>query len=344
VKIKNNIIGPGAQCYLIAEISHNHQGDEAEVSKLIAAAAASGVSAVKFQKRDNTTLFMPDFYNKPYLNSNSFGRTYGEHREFLEPKISWLRKASVQAHKSGLDFIMTVFDEESLRLCEQQLNVDAYKIQSADLTSHYLIRLVAQTGKPYFISCGAATVKEIKAAYKLCRSLSTPFCMMYAVSEYPTQDGHVNLARFTQLRQMLQTEMVGFSCHHRTIEPAVLSRALGAIAIEKHFTMDKSQKGPDHKLSMTPSDMANLNLRLTQCDVLMGKAWDSNKPIEDYREDARFKMGKCAVAARDLKKGEVLISSDICYKSPMCGHNPAHAEKLLGKILKADIKKGTPIQ
>src|SRR4051812_24247418 len=98
--------------------------------KIIRAAAQNGASAVKFQKRDNASLFLPEFYNKPYDSENSFGKTYGEHREYLEPKVQWLRKANKLAHKLGMDFIMTVFDEASLLLCERELNIDAYKIQS----------------------------------------------------------------------------------------------------------------------------------------------------------------------------------------------------------------------
>lgn len=343
MKINKNKIKPGHPCYIIAEISHNHQGKEAEVFKIIKAAAVNGASAVKFQKRDNANLFLPDFYSKLYKSENSFGKTYGEHREYLEPKISWLKKANLLAHRLNLDFIMTVFDEASLLLCEKELNVDAYKIQSADLTSHFLIEKVALTKKPYFISCGAASLDEIKATFKFCRTLSAPFCLMYAVSEYPTADQHVNLARITQLKKILKTKLIGFSCHHRDIEPAVYSRLLGTVAIEKHFTLNKLQKGPDHKLSILPKELRALRKRLTQADIFSGKNWEKDSAIENYQTDARFKMGKCAVAAKHLKKGTILDASDIRYQSPMQGNNPMEIKKVIGKKLAADVKRGRVI-
>jgi sialic acid synthase SpsE len=341
VKPVKQPVAPGAPCYLIAEISHNHQGDENEVKKIIEAAAKSGASAVKFQKRDNKTLFTEAFYNKPYENANSFGKTYGAHREFLEPKLGWLKKANSQAHQAGLDFIMTVFDTNSLALCEKELKIDKYKIQSADLTSHYLIEKIAATGKPYFISCGAASVKEIKSTYRLCKKLRTPFCLMYAVSEYPTKDAHVNLRRITYLKKSLKTGQIGFSCHHTSIEPAVFSRVLGAVAIEKHFTLNKKQKGPDHQLSLTPAELKELRKRLTAADLLMGHDWETRTSIEAYQHDARYKMGKSATVIRDLKKGDKLKEEYLRYQSPMEGSNPMQVGKLIGKPLKKAIRKGT---
>jgi sialic acid synthase SpsE len=344
VKINKNKIGAGSPCYLIAEISHNHQGKEDEAMKIIEAAAANGASAVKFQKRDNANLFLADFYNKPYKSKSSFGKTYGEHREYLEPRIAWLKKANQLAHRVKLDFIMTVFDEASLLLCEKELKIDAYKIQSADLTSHFLIEKVARTKKPYFISCGAASLSEIKATFKFCTKLKTPFCLMYAVSEYPTADEHVNLCRIVQLKKIVKTELIGFSCHHQSIEPAIYSRLLGTVAIEKHFTLNKLQKGPDHKLSLMPKELRALKERLMQADIFSGKTWTADSGIEIYQSDARYKMGKCAVAAKDLQKGSILHSSDIRYQSPMQGANPLQIKKHIGKALAKNVKKGQLIQ
>ncbi len=343
MEINKKKISSDSQCYIVAEISHNHQGKEADVLKIIKAAAKSGASAVKFQKRDNANLFLADFYHKPYLNKNSFGKTYGEHREFLEPKISWLKKANLLANKLGLDFIMTVFDEASLLLCEKELKVDAYKIQSADLTSHFLIRKVALTKKPYFISCGASSLNEIKQTYKFCKSFKTPFCLMYAVSEYPTKSGSVNLTRISQLKKILKTDVIGFSCHHQSIEPAIFSRILGAAAIEKHFTLNKKQKGPDHGLSLIPLELLHLKERLNEVDVFLGKTWKKKNVIESYQSEARYKMGKCAIAAVNLIKGKILKESDITYKSPMAGYDPLKIKKLIGKVITVNLQKGNVI-
>lgn len=343
MKINKLKVGPDLPCYIIAEISHNHQGKESEAMAIIKAAAKNGANAVKFQKRDNENLFLADFYSKEYQNVNSFGKTYGEHRTFLEPKISWLKKVNALAHKLKLDFIITVFDEASLSICEKELNVDAYKIQSSDLTNHSLIKKVAFTKKPYFISCGASSIAEIKKSYTYCKSLNTDFCLMYAVSEYPTTDEHVNLKRITQLKNILKTKHIGFSCHHKTIQPAIFSRILGAVAIEKHFTLDKSQKGPDHKLSITPTELYSLRQELDKTDLFIGFDWKENTSVESYQLDAKYKMGKCAVASKNLKKGEILKQTDIVYKSPMKGFGYLESQKFIGKPLQKNILKGQVI-
>lgn len=343
MKISKLKIGDDFPCYIIAEISHNHQGKESEAMAIINAAAKNGANAVKFQKRDNENLFLADFYSKEYQNVNSFGKTYGEHRTFLEPKISWLKKANVLAHRLKLDFIMTVFDEASLSICEKELNIDAYKIQSSDLTNHLLIKKVALTKKPYFISCGASTLAEIKKSFSFCKSLNTPFCMMYAVSEYPTADKHVNLKRITQLKNIFKTTLWGFSCHHQTIQPAIYSRILGVVAIEKHFTLNKSQKGPDHKLSITPMELYSLRQELDRVDLFSGLNWIKNTSVESYQLDAKYKMGKCAIANKNLKKGEILKQTDIVYKSPMKGLGYIESQKIIGKPLKKNFLKGEVI-
>lgn len=344
MEIKNRIINGKSPCYLIAEISHNHQGNEENALKIIREAAQSGANAVKFQKRDFKKLYSQSFYQKPYIGENSFGKTYGEHRAFLEPKIKWLKKANQLAHQLGLDFIMTVFDVASLHICEKKLDVDAYKIQSADLTSHYLIEAVASTKKPFFISCGASSFNEINETYQFCSGLNTSFCMMYAVSEYPTSNENANLKRITQLKKLLKMKNIGFSCHNEGIEPAVFARVLGVVAIEKHFTLDKTLKGPDHKLSLLSQEFELLKQKLEMVDVLMGKHYGKKNEIEIYERDARYKMGKSAMSLKNLKAGDVLKKHHIFYQSPMDGKNPLEIKKMIGKKLKQNIQKGEVIR
>jgi len=344
MQTKRKKIGPGNSCYFIAELSHNHQGDGDIALELIRQAATAGANAVKFQKRNNKTLFLPDFYNAPYDNKNSFGQTYGQHREFLEPRLEWLTEANTLAHSLGLDFIMTVFDTESLHFCEKHLSVDVYKIQSADLSFDVLIKTVANTAKPYFVSTGASTLHEIKNAYALCTALHSPFCFMYAVSAYPTPPGKINLVRFSQLRHILSAESMGYSCHYPGIEPAVYARVLGSVAIEKHFTLNKDQKGPDHKLSLLPGEFKDLVQRANEVDMMIGMPLNSDHEIEYHQQDARAKMGKSPVALKDLSAGEKLMAEDISYLSPAKGMSPIEVNKFIGKPLVKCLKKGSYIQ
>jgi sialic acid synthase len=213
MKTRFNIIDKDEPCYIIAEIGNNHQGKGEDAMQLIRAAAESGANAVKFQKRNVDTLYSNEYFGMEYNGKNSFGATYGAHRRLLEPDLSWLSVANKLAQELHLDFVVTVFDIESLLLCEEQLSIDAYKIQSGDMTNHCLIKAVANTGKPYFISSGASSLDEITASFDLCSKLQTPFIMLYAVSSYPTTANKTNLYRFKQMQKLLDTETLGLSCH-----------------------------------------------------------------------------------------------------------------------------------
>jgi sialic acid synthase len=340
MKINEKTIGMGNPCYLIAELSHNHQGEEIKALELITRARDCGFDAVKFQKRNNSTLFMPEFYQAEYTSANSFGKTYGEHRDFLEPKKGWLVECNAHAHRLGLDFIMTVFDQESLVFCEEHLKIDAYKIQSADLTNIPLIQAVAATGKPYFISCGASSLNEIKEAYHCCLEQDTPFVLMYAISSYPTPRENLNLSRIPFLKKALETEVIGYSCHFLTNEASLLARTLGANVIERHFTLDKSQKGPDHKLSATPDEISVLVGELSRIDQSLGLTYHKPEEIESYQLDSRYKMGKCAVAKHNLEVNDVLTESDVIYQSPAKGLTPLQLISYLNKPVKNRVKAG----
>lgn len=330
-------------CYIIAEIGHNHQGEEALAIELVKAAAESGVNAVKFQKRSNKNLYSDAFYQSEYSSKNSFGKTYGEHREFLEPKLEWLLKIIELTHNLKMDFIMTVFDIESLEFCEKYLTVDAYKIQSADLTYLGLIEKVIKTQKPFFISCGASTITEIEESYNFCASKTSNFCLLYAISAYPCSIEQLNLKRITQLQQTLNCPIIGYSCHYSENTAAEYARLLGVSVIEKHFTLNNSFKGPDHHFSSTPAQMKALVKKLEDIDKMSGKIFDKNEQIESYQTNARYKMGKSAVAKTTLEAGKILEENDIIYKSPAEGINPMQIRAYLGKELRSRIEMGENI-
>src|SRR6476659_3042899 len=143
----------GSDCYVIAEIGHNHQGDVERAKQLIHAAAECGCNAVKFQKRSNRTLYTREFYEQPYDNEFSFGRTYGEHREALELSADEYRELQDYSRAAGLTFFATAFDFESADFLAS-LDTPAFKLASGDLRNTPLLRYVAAFGKPMLISTG----------------------------------------------------------------------------------------------------------------------------------------------------------------------------------------------
>src|SRR5687767_7800732 len=146
-------------CYVIAEIGHNHQGSLEKARELFREAKLAGAHAVKLQKRDNRGLYTNAAYNKPYDNENSFGATYGEHREFLEFGLAEYRALQEYARELGIDFFATAFDLESADFLAS-LDMPAYKIASGDLKSTPLLKYVARRGKPMVISTGGAFIED----------------------------------------------------------------------------------------------------------------------------------------------------------------------------------------
>src|SRR5207253_1402498 len=163
-RIGTHDIGDHAKCYVIAEIGHNHQGSVEKARELFREAQLSGAHAVKLQKRDNRGLYTRSAYNKPYDNENSFGATYGEHREFLEFGAKEYRELQAYARQLGVDFFSTAFDVASADFLAE-LDVPAYKIASGDLKSIPLLKHVARMGKPIVVSTGGALLEDVQRAY-----------------------------------------------------------------------------------------------------------------------------------------------------------------------------------
>ena len=161
IRIGTREIGDHTKCYVIAEIGHNHQGSLEKAREMFREAKLAGADAVKLQKRDNRGLYTKAAYDKPYDNENSFGATYGEHREFLEFGASQYRELQAYAKELGVDFFATAFDIASAEFLHD-FDMPAYKLASGDLKSTPLLKFVAALGKPLIISTGGATIEDVQ--------------------------------------------------------------------------------------------------------------------------------------------------------------------------------------
>lgn len=322
-------------CYVIAEIGHNHQGNLDMAKKMIKAAAAMGASAVKFQKRDNITLYTKAMYSKPYDNENSYGSTYGEHREFLEfgmPEYVALKKC---ADENDVELMSTAFDEKSVDFLEE-LGISSYKIASGDLTNTPLLEYIARRGKPVFVSTGAGSLEEIRIAYKAITHHHDQVCLLHCTAGYPTEYENLNLRAIVTLKEAFPEAVIGYSGHDIGILAPVIAYMLGATVIEKHFTLNRAWKGTDHKFSLEPTGMHKMVRDLHRVDISLG---DGIKVVQDFERDARSKMGKSLYAARDLAAGTVLAREHIALKSPGGGVLPYRLEEFIGRRLARDIKE-----
>ena len=237
LKIGSTIINDDSDCYVIAEVGHNHQGNLEKAKELFMAAKRAGVNAVKLQKRDNKTLFTKEAYEKPYDNPNSFGATYGAHREFLEfgwPEYKELKKF---AEDLELDFFSTAFDISSADFLER-LDVPAYKLASGDLKTLPLLKHVARFGKPMIMSTGGATLNDVRRAYEAVKPINSKICFMQCTGGYPPEWHELNLLVIDTLRKEFPDIVIGFSSHDSGIAMAIAGYMLGSRIIEKHFTLN----------------------------------------------------------------------------------------------------------
>lgn len=327
--IGDHLINDGSDCYVIAEIGHNHQGSLEKCKELFLAAKNAGVTAVKLQKRDNKSLFTKEAYNKAYDNPNSYGATYGEHREFLEFGWSEYVELKRYAKELGLDFFSTAFDIPSADFLEK-LDVPAYKFASGDLRTIPLLKHVARFGKPMIMSTGGASLDDIRRAYEAVMPINNHVCIMQCTGGYPPEWHELNLKVIDTLRREFPDIVIGFSSHDSGIAMSIAGYMLGARIIEKHFTLNRAMKGTDHAFSLEPAGMTKMIRDLQRLKLALG---DGKKIIFSSEKVPITKMGKSLVAKRNLPQGHIISDDDIAMKSPGGGLPPHEWDNLLGMQL-----------
>jgi sialic acid synthase len=320
-------IGDHAPCYVIAEIGHNHQGSLEKARELFREAKLAGAHAVKLQKRHNRGLYTRAAYEKPYDNENSFGATYGEHREFLEFGKEEYVALQAYAKELGVDFFATAFDIASADLLES-LNMPAYKIASGDLKSLPLLKHVAAFGKPMIVSTGGALLEDVKRAYDAILPINRKLAILQCTAGYPAAFEELDLRVISTYRDHFPQAVVGFSSHDNGIAMPLAAYMLGARIVEKHFTLNRAMKGTDHAFSLEPVGLRKMVRDLDRTFKAMG---DGKKKLYDSERAPIIKMGKSLVVARNLPSGHVIGAKDVVMKSPGGGIPPYDLDKVIGR-------------
>jgi sialic acid synthase len=333
MKIGNITIGDSSPCYVIAEIGQNHQGDLDLCQKIFREAAACGVQAVKLQKRSNRELFTKVAFDEVYNSENSFARTYGEHREFLEFNHDEFASLANFARELGVHFHCTAFDATSLDFLVE-LGVDAIKIASGDVVNMPLMERASNSGIALIVSTGAATFEDVAAAQKLLSQGRSPFALLQCTSAYPARFDELNLTVVQSYRNAFPDTVIGFSSHDNGTAMPLLAYALGARIIEKHFTVDRTLKGTDQAFSLSPSGMNRLCKDLNRAQAAMG---DGAKVVYESELGPIRKQRKSIVAARDLPSGTVLSLTDVALKIPNRGLLPSRMSSIIGRRLNVNL-------
>lgn len=333
-------ISDDSDCYVIAEIGHNHQGSLDQCKKLFKAAKAAGADCVKLQKRNNRALFTKEIYDAPYNSENAYAATYGAHREFLEFGRDEYVALQKYAKELEITFTSTAFDFPSADFLAE-LDMPAYKMASGDVTNIPLLKYVAKLGKPMVVSTGGATLDEVKRAYDAIMPINKQLCIMQCTSGYPPTFEELNLKVIQTYRDAFPDIVIGFSAHDSGIAMSLAGFMLGARMIEKHFTLNRASKGTDHSFSLEPHGLEKMVRDLKRARIAFGDGIKRRYPSED---PPLFKMAKKIVAARDLPAGHIITEQDLAYKCPADGLPPYMNDQVIGKRLVTALKEDQNVE
>lgn len=341
IRLENKVIGEGQDAIIIAEAGINHNGDLKTAKKMIDAAGTAGADIIKFQTFRTEGLIADRKLEYAYVeNGREKKETQFEMFKRLELPFEWHMELKEHAESKGIIFLSTPGDEECADFLDG-LGIAGFKIGSDDLTNSRLIRHIAAKNKPVIISTGMSLMGEIEDAVGAFYSTGNRnLILLHCSSEYPAILEHANLKVIQTLREKFNVP-VGFSDHTEGISAAVVAVALGACMIEKHFTLDKSMKGPDHSFSSDPNELRELVNACREAGKSLGKPEKSLTQEEVHMR----KIGrKTIVAARLIRKGAKISSADLAFKR--CngiGFEPKFYDKIIGKSVNKDIKQDEPI-
>jgi sialic acid synthase len=335
LKIGKLVVNDDSDCFVTAEIGHNHMGDLKVAKEMIKVAKECGADAVKLQKRNNLTLFSSEILNQPYDHPNSYGATYGEHREYLEFDKSQYQELIDYSKELDILFFSTAFDQESADFLEE-LNIDMYKMASADLKNLPLLEHVAKFNKPMILSTGGAKIEDVRRAYDTVSAINNNFAILQCTAAYPCDFEELDLKVIETYREMFPNTLIGLSDHDNGIAMAPVAYVLGARFIEKHFTLNRANKGTDHAFSLEPTGLRKMVRDLRRTKIALG---DGVKKQYEKEKKPLLKMEKSLFTKTRLDKGHVLTIEDISYKIPGDGISPFQMDEVLGKSLVNDLPK-----
>lgn len=336
--------------YLIGEIGQNHNGS-VDIAKLIVDGAAreveeqlfglhlKGMDAVKLTKRDLRYELSDSQMNRPYTGPNSFGPTYGEHREVLELNDEQHFEVYKYAKEQGLDFVETLCAPSCLSMLKL-FSPDRLKVASRDLTNLPLLEALAETKIPMIVSTGMAGQKELDDALEAITRFHNNVSILHCVSEYPTKPKNVNLNTIAFLQKHYSDYDIGYSDHTVGISVPIAAVAMGATIIEKHITLDRRMKGTDQAGSLGPDGLNRMVRDIRALELSMG---EEKIFLADGVESAKHKLERSVASIRDLKKGDILSEKDIHLLSPGDGIKWANRATLIGKKAAKDIAKNEVI-
>jgi N,N'-diacetyllegionaminate synthase len=325
---------------IIAEAGVNHNGDYENAKKLIIAASNAGADYVKFQtfKADKLVSKAAKKADYQLINSNDNGDTQYEMLKQLEMPEAWYYELIKYANHCGIKFLSTGFDEESIDFLES-LSIDFFKIPSGEITNKPFLKHIARKGKPIILSTGMANLEEISDAIRVLNENGishNELTVLHCNTEYPTPMSDVNLKAMCLLKDEFKIN-IGYSDHTLGIEVPIAAVAMGAKVIEKHFTLDKKMKGPDHKASLDPDELKAMVYAIRNIEKAIAGS--------GIKEASQSEMKNMQVARKSIhlnnfiSAGNFIQEKDLIMKRPGTGISPMQIDLVLGKKVARDLQE-----
>ncbi|MCR5669025.1 MAG: N-acetylneuraminate synthase family protein [Lachnospiraceae bacterium] len=341
IRIGDKMIGPDYPTYFIAEIGGNFDGSIEKAKRLIDAAKAAGADCAKFQTFTADTIVSEGGFSKMTLHGvhGSWGRTVSEVFKDVEFPMEWHKEIAEYCKKVGIDFSTSPYFKEAVDLCAD-MHLPFIKIGSGEITWLEMIEYIASKGLPIMLATGDATMAEIDEAVRTIEKTGNKnLVLMQCITNYPSKIDSANVNVLKTYQDAFGC-LTGYSDHSPGHVVALASVVLGGRVIEKHFTLDKTDKGPDHPHSMEPDEFKFMVDSIREVERAMGS---TRKEVVEEESETVYVQRRCLYAKIDLKKGDVIGVENLDVLRPALGIPPKYKETIIGKTVNKDIPAGDPI-
>lgn len=310
IKIDNRIISDNSATFIIAEAGVNHNGDMSLAKKMIDTAVEAGVDAVKFQAFKTNELILKNVGKAPYQKvTTSCSETQYDMLTRLEITREQTQELMQYCKDKNIIFLSTPFEKASLDELDE-MGVSAFKVAATDLTNIQFLRQVAEKGKPIILSAGMCYQEEVQRALESLYPINQDIILLQCTANYPIRDTEANINVIRTFQDSFDI-LVGYSDHSQGVGASPYAVAVGAKVVEKHFTLDKTMEGPDHKASVEPEELKQLVLDIRRVEKYLG---DGVKMPSCSEQMTRKSLQKCIVASRKIRRGEKFTIENIVAK------------------------------
>jgi len=324
--------------FIIAEAGVNHNGSVDLAKKLIDVAAMSGANAVKFQTFKAENLVVKNTEKAAYQkDTTGASESQFDMLKKLELDVKAYKELIAYCYKKNIIFLSTAFDHDSIDFLND-LGLSIFKIPSGEINNLPYLRHIGSLGKKVILSTGMSSLEEVGEALSVLINAGTPkknITVLHANTMYPTPMKDVNLNAMLTIQKEFSVS-IGYSDHTLGIEVDIAAVAMGATIIEKHFTLNKAMKGPDHKASLDPNELISMVLSIRNIEQAMGSNEKKSSPSESVNI---YVVRKSIIANQKITKGELLTDKNITIKRPGNGISPMRWDSVIGSLAKKDYNK-----